>query len=72
MRTQISFVSFERIEQAGEEGALMMRLAIAINNLMASDYLFNEANRLTESDKTKDIGKSIKLFLVTIQNWLSV
>ena len=67
MRTTISFVDFGKIDNSGEEGALMMRLAIAVNNFMSTDYLFSEARQLREDRGTKDFGVGVGMLLIAIQ-----
>src|SRR5262245_35230473 len=44
----------------------MMRLAIAVNNFMSGECLF-EAHRMRLNEKTKDVGLAVTMFLIAGQ-----
>ena len=61
------YVSFQKIDQAGKEGALMVRLALAVNNFVSGGHLLRYAKNLKSDDKTFEMGYGLTLFLLTGQ-----
>lgn len=55
MRTKLKCIDFKKIHQAGSEGILMVRIAIAVNDFISGNYFFEMAKKIKADPKTKDI-----------------
>ena len=67
MRTKLRCIDFKRIQQAGPEGALMVRLAIAVNDFISGNYFFEMAGKMKAEPKSKDIGLALRQYSLRIQ-----
>jgi len=60
-------VGFQKIEQAGDEGVLMTRLAIAVNNFMSGRTLLNYSKQIRDNPATEHEGLSLGFYVLNTQ-----
>lgn len=61
------YVDFARVRLRGEEAELMVRIAVAVNNMMSGDYLFGLIDETRAAAKTANFGRRIAQYLISVQ-----
>ncbi|MEW6131275.1 MAG: hypothetical protein AB1757_29870 [Acidobacteriota bacterium] len=67
MRINISLIDFKRIQRAGPEAILMLRFAIAVNDLISGNYFLRTAKDLKANPKMREMGRGLSQFAIKIQ-----
>lgn len=52
---------------SGDEGALIVRIAIAVNNFMSGSYLMHVAKEVESKPKTRELGRGLLMYVAATQ-----
>jgi hypothetical protein len=64
---RLAFVDFQKLAATGDEGALVARIAVAVNNLKSGEYLLSTIRPLRVGAATASFGRALGMYVVGME-----